>query len=257
MKNAFLSCLGFMVLCAAMSQAGAAIISSPPDWSPMVMIPLDVTWTDANLPALGGTVTINGVVSTAGSPQTPGTARNLKRIGWPIGGVPFAAGDAFAAPYDVLNGTSFGRSYGWFTSLDLPSGYVWKIVETSSSPGLKVYDPYSTTFAELFTSADGNALTYNGNSANIPGPDVVNGAPEVTDQMFHPVFAAPSQTGPVFAEFTIYVATTDGTILATVTPGYQHFNFNATPEPAMLMLLGVGGMLLAARRRRTRRPPAR
>jgi hypothetical protein len=237
-----------------MSQASAATMTSPPNWSPMVMFGLEVSWTNPADPSQGGAILIDGRSSSAAAPDTPATARNLKNAGWPlVNGTTFQAGDVFAAPYDVLNGTSFGRSFGWYASADLPAGYVWKIVETSATAGLKVYDPYAASFRELFGSADGNAITYNGNASNYPGPDQVNGSPEYTDQMLHPVFAVPAQTGPVFAQFAIYLAAADGSVVANVTPAYERFNFNATPEPATLLLAGAGGALLAIRRRVRRR----
>jgi len=217
------------------SQAQAKAISVAPNWSPMVMIGLDVAWTDSNNPAAGGYVTISGRTSSASAPVTPGTT-NLKSVGWQLeNGSTFQVGDYFTPPLGVLNGASFGRSFGWYSASDLPTGYVWKIVQTSASQGLKVYDPYSSTFGELFTIAAGNAVTYNGNSSNYPNPDLVNGVPEYTDEMFHPVYAVPAQTGSVSATYTVYLATTAGTVVGNVTPGYERFNFNATRNAGTLL----------------------
>ena len=46
--------------------------------------------------------------------------------------------------------------------------------------------------------------------------------------MFHPVFAVPAQTGTVFANYTLYVATTDGSVVGNIPPAYERFVFNAT-----------------------------
>ena len=253
------SILGLVALFVIAGTGAAATITVPPNWQPMVMFGLDANWNSPGNPALGGVVQIEGTYYGPASPHTPG-AQNLRSAGWPLmNGARFDPNiDSFAPPYAVLNGTSFGRSFGWFADSDLPAGCVWKIVLLGSSPGLRVYDPYDANFSQLFASYDGNAMTYNGNPSNFPGPDSVNGRSEATDQMFHPVFAVPTQTGTVSARFAIYVAGTDGNVLAGVLPAYQTFTFNATPEPASLLLLATGGVLLACRRRRRQRPsPAR
>ncbi len=227
MRSLMTFTLAALALLTCLNTAGAATYALPPDWNPMIMFKLDMSWANPADHSQGGTVKINNkTYASQASPHTP-PVQPLVGYDWPlVTGPMFVAGDVFASPYHVLNGTSWARHYGWFSYTDLPANLAWKIVITSASPGFRMYDPYSASFNQLCTPASGYAVTYNQTY------DLVNGVVEATDAMFHPVFVAPSQTGSVFVDFAIYLSNADGSPIAGITPAYERFNFSATPSAA-------------------------
>jgi hypothetical protein len=223
--------------------AWAKDITTLPQWDPMVMMWLHEEWVNPANHALGQFIQVEN--APRGSTYAPAT-ENLRQYGGLLTDYTyFQPTDQFAAPLNVLNGTSFGRSFGW--TGESPAGSLWKIVQTAGSPGLTVYNPYATNFAAIYTGS-GSAMTWD-------GFDLVNGATmnRTVDEMFHPVFAVPAQVGSAFVDYSIYAVDAGTGGVLSDEPGYVHLTFNAVPEPASLMLL-LGGSLLAAR---IRRRPAR
>lgn len=247
-KSISLSCAVLTVLL-SLGVARASVITAPPGWKPMKMLALTLNLNNPADPTQGGSIVVGSTAmgSYNGTIFTPTYVTTMDDQGWLNSTTRFQPGvDSFAAPYSVLNGTSFARTFGWSNAAP-PAGYLFKVVQTAATPGLKVYNPYDSTFPEIYTSAAGGAITWDGDQQ-------VNGVTQDyadVSSMFHPVYALPAQNaGGVFADYTVYLIKADtGAVISQITPGQAHLQFTSVmPEPGSLLLLAAGAVMALRRR---------
>ena len=138
-------------------------------------------------------------------------------------------------PASVLNGQGFSSRYGWLVA-GAGFGFDDRIVitELSSTDGLNVYeggdDFASTSFDGLF-GTDGSDLNWE--------------MPEFT--MTHHWYAADT-AGMYEATYRVDLLNAGGDVLISSSPVTLYFDGSAIPEPASLVMLGLGGIALLRRR---------
>jgi hypothetical protein len=250
----------FSLLVLLLSQSGAwgSIITVGPDINPMKMIGFTIVWNSSTDHTLGGSIKIGG--AAVGTTYVPSAPQQLENYGNLLtDGTTFIPGDVFAAPYSVLNGTSFTRSFGWsvssstidsLTSLTALTGttYAWEVVQTGASPGLVAYNPYFNSFPGLYGASGSSAyITWD-------GADLINGATldTSTGNMFHVVYALPAQvSSSLYANYTIsLINASTGLQSSLFAPATAQLTFTSVPEPATLSVLALGGLAVFRRNRK-------
>lgn len=157
-------------------------------------------------------------------------------------------GDDFAPTspwYTTLDpsqsGDLFNSQFGLvlFDSDPLPAGSHIEVRMVAATSGLKVYR-WRNTSPQLFDGIMGTG----GSTAAWNWADVSHG-------MFHPMFVLPSgSSGPASVSLELALVDSLGDALPGISPVSTSLSFTAVPEPSMVPLSMVAGLLVLQCRRR-------
>ncbi|MEM8757062.1 MAG: PEP-CTERM sorting domain-containing protein [Planctomycetota bacterium] len=148
-------------------------------------------------------------------------------------------GESYSGNASVLDGSFYSSQFGFLANdtIQLPSGGAIFIEMGDSSDGLRVYEGGRRMMRDTHTYAP------------IFGTDGSDSVWEWNGQMHHPWFAVDS-VGTYEAEFRVFIG---DALTGEALPGFGSadatLSWTAVPAPASAVLLGLGG-LAAARRRR-------
>jgi hypothetical protein len=147
------------------------------------------------------------------------------------------SGEAYTPPANVLNEKGYSSQFGWMITgtWTPPAGTSVWVQMTSQTPGLETYEGGmrtvipTHTFKPLFGTA-GSSLIW-----QWPGT------------MVHNWYAATSY-GAYQATYHVYLGDSVGVPNTAYGSSTTTLSWNFAPEPSALLLLGIGGLILARRR---------